>query len=160
MRSARSSRKRKDVNPYHVKQLRHTDFYDLKALSAKLISNRIKDENGEKVNWLRIKMLKFSKSMPSVIEFSYDYDEKNYKKIHTSSRGRQTQITKEIIQPCYKTLLPLSKEKKKDLVKLCEKGIIPLELHQWYKSLPEASNKRDCMPEPGVEDDEDEFIQE
>lgn len=160
MRSARSSRKRKDVNPYHVKQLRYTDFYDLKALSAKLISNRIKDENGEKVNWLRIKMLKFSKSMPSVIEFSYDYDEKNYKKIHTSSRGRQPRITKEIIQPCYKTLLPLSKEKKKDLVKLCEKGIIPQELHPWYKSLPEASNKRDCMPEPGVDDDEDEIMKE
>ena len=74
----RSARKRKKANPYHVKQLNFNEFYDLKHLSKKLIINRLKDDHGNKVNWLRIKMLKFSKSMPSIIECSYDYEEKNY----------------------------------------------------------------------------------
>ena len=38
--------------------------------------------------------------------------------------------------------------KKKDLVNLCNKGIIPEEYKQFYCSLPTAKNLKDKIPAP------------
>jgi hypothetical protein len=42
--------------------------------------------------------------------------------------------------PAYEQYLPISKAKKKDLLQLCRKNIIPTELHGWYESLPASDN--------------------
>ena len=67
----RSARKRKKVDPYHGTQWNFNDFYVLKHLSIKLIINILKFEHVIKVNWLLIKMLQFSKSMPPIIEYNH-----------------------------------------------------------------------------------------
>lgn len=52
----------------------------------------------------------------------------------------------------YKEKLPISLAKKKDLISLCDSGIIPDEFHSYYQSLPAARNLKDKLP---LEDDED-----
>lgn len=47
----------------------------------------------------------------------------------------------------YENELPISEAKKKDLLKLCASGVIPVELHQWYKNLPTLKSVKDFEEE-------------
>lgn len=47
----------------------------------------------------------------------------------------------------YSKPLPISQEKKKDLLKLCVKNVIPDAFHNFYKSLPSIPLKKDIAPE-------------
>lgn len=57
------------------------------------------------------------------------------------------------LKRAYSSMLPLTKAKKKDLMKMCTEKIIPIELHPWYQSLPDKEGV-DYLPE-GEEDDDD-----
>ena len=48
---------------------------------------------------------------------------------------------------CFKSQLLISRAKKADLIKLCDKRIIPSEVYGWYHSLPESVSVRDCIVE-------------
>lgn len=109
MKMARSKRKRSSANPFHVKQLSFDDFIDLKLLAKHTIKNRLKDENGEPVMWLKIKSMKYEKAFPGQMKFRYGFDEP-YRTLKVFGRGRPGKST---IQKCYKSLLPISKEKKR-----------------------------------------------
>lgn len=54
---------------------------------------------------------------------------------------------------CYKSLIPLSKAKYNDLLKLCRDKVIPNLLHSEYNSLMSSSNVKDTLPESDIEDD-------
>ena len=73
-------------------------------------------------------MLKVSKSMPSIIEHSYDYLEKIFKSNRTSARFRTIKLKKRndsaLLQGVATTL---EQREKNDPLKLCEKRIIPHE---------------------------------
>lgn len=61
--------------------------------------------------------------------------------------------------PGYNSQLPISEDKKKDLLKLCTTKVILEEFHGWYKSLSVIKNKKDHAPEPAVDsDDSDEYL--
>lgn len=58
-RLARSKRNRnKKSECYTVKELLFSDFVDLKALASQIIKNRTIDTDGNKVNWLKIKLMR------------------------------------------------------------------------------------------------------
>jgi hypothetical protein len=52
----------------------------------------------------------------------------------------------------YKSKLPISSAKKKDLIALCKKGIIPSEFHDYYKSLPTSQSATELLAEPDIEE--------
>ncbi|CAK1600206.1 unnamed protein product [Parnassius mnemosyne] len=145
MLRARSKRQNKNVTPYNVTELSYQDMIDVKALASKIIKNKTIAENGEKVCWLKIKCLRFEKELPGFIKYRYDYDGP-YNLLNTLCKpGRPTRrtpnskmptINTEDLPPAYKQCLPITKQKKKDLLQLCKKNIIPKELHGWYESLP------------------------
>lgn len=137
-RKARSSRK-----PYIVNELRFTDFYDLKELTAALIQNRNIDEHGKKVSWLKVKSLRYRKDMPNTILYRYNHTE-NYKKmlVNRQSPGINVPLSK-----AYSNNLPISEAKKKDLLKLCKDGVIPDKRHKWFDSLPTSKRANDSCEE-------------
>lgn len=59
----------------------------------------------------------------------------------------------EILSPLYKEPLYISKAKKNDLIKLCEKGVIPDEYHGWYQSLRADGQKVDRLPDITVSEE-------
>ena len=69
-----------------VHQLCHKDFLDCKALSETLIKNRNKNENGETVNWMKIKVQRFQKNSQS-IQYKYRYGE-YFSSLNIFGRGR------------------------------------------------------------------------
>lgn len=148
MHRARSTRHNKNTRPYNVTELSFNDMIDVKTLASKVMFNRSVCTDGSKVNWLKIKCLRFEKECPGIVQIRYDY-EGSYLTLDTQStkRGRLTRsrpsaadITESLFQirleKAYTQQLPLTKDKKKDLLNLCRKKIIPEELHAWYESLP------------------------
>lgn len=162
---ARSKRnKNKKSGPYNVRQMKFSDFYDLKHLSSILIGNKTKDSNGQIVNWLLIKSLKYTKENPRTIYFKYEHLAE-YRQINVFNKGRPSALPKQL-KTVYNKMLPISAKKKNDLLNLCKSSAnkppaIPEEYHAWYKSLPSSDTVGDCTLEPSVEDScsEDEMEQ-
>ena len=77
----------------------------------------------------------------------------NSKSVRNTTRNRSEKPVHLVATKLYKAELTISTNKKKDLMDLCGKGLIPQEYHQYYQSL-----KSDDMPEmiPEIE----EFISE
>lgn len=156
--------------PYKVKEFKFHEFYDLKELSKVIIKNRKKDEMGNTVNWLKIKRLKYIKG-DHRIYFNYDMSNNfnyidvsraqepkvNTNKIITRNRCETVNINNVNNYPVnlkkmYDHPQPISAAKKKDLLNLCRKGIIPEELHGWYENLPTSNNLTDKVPDIAVDE--------
>jgi hypothetical protein len=70
---ARSNRnKNKNADKYGCQELKLNDLENLKKLSAYLIQNRTHDSVNCKVQWLKIKRMRYEKEKPNIIFFSYD----------------------------------------------------------------------------------------
>lgn len=156
MKNARSMRgKTIKKDPYRVKEMRYNDFYDLQTLSDELIKNRLKDEQGDKVSWLKIKSLRFEKDSPNIISYRYDHHSA-YTKIHVAARRGRTANAVQGLRKLYEGLIPISKEKQKDLWKLCSLGVIPEEFHGWYDKLPVGTRAEvNKLPEPHFSEEEE-----
>ncbi|CAC5366360.1 unnamed protein product [Mytilus coruscus] len=150
--------RRKD--PYMVVPLKFRDIYNFKELTKKTMKYRKDDITGEKVNWLHIKWLRYTKAYPDSIQFKNDFDKdfRILKVSATSKRGRQTGDN--VLPKKYTSRQQISAAKKKDLVSLCKKGIIPSEYHDFYKSLPSNSNIEDTLAETDVEEEKSDSEQE
>ncbi|CAI6351602.1 unnamed protein product [Macrosiphum euphorbiae] len=61
--------------------------------------------------------------MSGVIQFKYNYSDKKFNIIRISGRAL----------------------KKNDLMKLCKTQAIPEEFHEWYKSIPSCSKKKETV---------------
>lgn len=148
-RLARSRRVRnRKSSPYQVKELRFPDFLDLKLLASVFLKNRIKDDSGDKVSWLKIKVMRYEKNQPGCVLFKYNYTDPDFRILRVYGRGKSADIPKNI-SPLYKNLLPIPEKKKNSLLKLCKNNIIPPEFHAWYRSIPVDKKKKATVPEPG-----------
>lgn len=59
------------------------------------------------------------------------------------------------MKPCSKGLLPVSKKKYTDLIKLCTNKVIPAVYHEEYKRLNYANNVQDSLIDTDIEDEEE-----
>lgn len=179
MRGARKFKRSEPTvfHPFSVNVLSHESFYDLKDLKANTISTPLeRNTNNQKVNWMFIKRLAFVKDKPDVMLYKTTYEGDDYmemsatfpKKASSSQkkRGRpskksqnlpqeETNFSYELVQK-YDGLQPISEEKKKDLMEMCEKNLIPADHHAFFVGLPVAKDIIERLPEPDVtEEDED-----
>lgn len=155
-RLARSSRKRRNAPPYHATELKFSDMKDLAHLTSQTVKNTTKDEFGNTVSWLSIKCLKYEKKHPYIIKYRYDYSS-DYVRIHVKGRGRPFTMP-ENLKRLYMNVIPISNEKKNDLLRLCTSGVIPQELHAWYRSLPSSATQKNHVPMPAVEDNSEDEL--
>jgi hypothetical protein len=124
---------KKDGKPYIVKEMSHNIFFNYKELLNG--KNWTVNTRGQKVQWTKIKELFISASDPQTICYKYDLSEDFYYSIHlkkNTTRCRQNNIT---LTPLYPTVLLISKQKKDDLIHLCDSGVIPVSYHDFLKSL-------------------------
>lgn len=144
MHRARSNRHNKKAQPFIVKELFFQDMIDVKALASEILINKTICSDGSKANWLKIKCLRFEKALPGVVQLRYDYEgpyllmdvgSKKWKQTRNSTRT-ELDVSKIKLKKAYEHPLPIAEAKKKDLINLCKKNIIPAELHPWYESLP------------------------
>jgi hypothetical protein len=92
---------------------------DLKDLTKNIIINRSTNIDGIKVNWLKVKCFRYSKSKPNSIEYRYNHFG-HYQEINV--RGNSIVLRKRLevttTKKLYSKSLPISHDKMKDLKKL------------------------------------------
>lgn len=147
--------------PYIVTTLNHSDFYDLNNLTSKVIQNTTKGtvnnlqdrSNGpEKVQWLKIKWLRFEKSKPNIIQYKYNLNDTEFYEIDITQCNKRKVLCNDwkniVLKPAYTKQMPISEAKKNDLLFLLEKRIIPPDYTNYIKSIPSTSrpkgNSSDC----------------
>jgi hypothetical protein len=151
----RTARRHKKI-PYIVIPLEFEDFFDLKLLAKELNYNLKLENTGVKLNWREIMWFRVEKHNPNTLKFKYDYGEE-FREVNLvvikATRRMSDRIEMPELKPRYDARLPISKEKKKDLMKLCDARVIPEVYHHYYTNLPCVS-KEDRLPVPDLEEED------
>ena len=141
----------KETEPvYSVKELEHEDILNVTDLAKAVLPNQLyvetPTENGqekEKLVWNDVHCIEYTKENSEKIRVKYDIRE-DYRNVAICKKPRnpsristqRTSISGYKFKKKYPRKLGIAKEKKKDLVKLCEKQLIPSCYHSFYVSLP------------------------
>ncbi|KAL4702893.1 hypothetical protein ACJJTC_001839 [Scirpophaga incertulas] len=155
-------------------EFKYDEFFDLKHLAPAIIQNRTKDQNGEPVQWLKIKRIRYIKGEERKIYFNYDMSE-NFNAIEVGEKLSTSKIHHEYstrkkmrgtvnetpadqqfpdqLNRVYLEPIKITEAKKRDLINLCRKGIIPEELvatvatggHGWFENM-ETEKRSDDFP--------------
>lgn len=142
--------------PMNVIEMVTEDFINFSKLYTKdgYLSNRKEDQEGIKFNWRTIKWLHYEKNEPYTMFFKTELDKEDFTRVSLQKKGNNHR-SKLIISEAYDGLLPISKEKKKDLMELLP-YISPV-YHDFYKNLESTSKKKNVYPDTIVEEQEDIF---
>lgn len=125
------------TNPYNVVEIDQSFIYNFKKIEKDFVKNRKIDSQGENVRWMDIKWMQFRKGEPNKIFFKYKVDESlefKFFEISRQQRNRLSIANAELVQ-AYSNELPIAKEKKKDLVDLCDKNMIKSVYQDFYRKL-------------------------
>lgn len=121
-------------NKFHVTRMKADMFVGTQELEG-LCTRRSKTEDGHKVEWLKIKHMRFRKDAPGLMEFRYDYNDGpmmsvsfNKRQVHETDYADAKHLT--LLWPQGRSI---QKNKKLDLLKLME--FIPPRFHEWYHSI-------------------------
>ncbi|KAK7094532.1 hypothetical protein V1264_006082 [Littorina saxatilis] len=138
------------TRPYQVIPIKFTDFLNFKSLAAATLRNTKTDIAGQKVNWLKLKALRFEKNREEEVLYKTSFDQpyQTIKVAGGSKRGRAAPV--HTIPYLYSQKLPISEAKKTDLLYLCSSGVIPEEHHSFYTSLIVSPAAMDRLPQPDI----------
>lgn len=117
--------------PYQVIPMDQSNFLNLKTMSDASVLNPRTNMKGERVNWLKICMLRYTKGSETVLYKNFYTDD--FKQIplqKAKTRLTVASVLQEV--KLYSSSLSITKEKKKYLQDLCTKGFIPSEYHTMY----------------------------
>lgn len=149
-------------NPYIAVPMKFNHVVDFKDFVQKHCKNLKTTTTGTRINWLNVKWIEVRQSNPRSVFVNYTFDRQEFQEIQVqmSTRQRVGRALKwpesySQLQLCYTSKLPISIAKKKDLVSLCEREIIPQEFHSYYASLPESKTEKDFVPFDSDEEDTD-----
>nr|CAH7746664.1 unnamed protein product [Callosobruchus chinensis] len=135
----------KKNKPFEVTEMDKEDFIDLKALTKDTALNWERDEQNDRITITNIRMVEANYMFPNKILFKYDYHEQ-YRTVNLLEKGRRkinVDIHKVEMKHCYTDVLPITKKKYDHLQYLCGKKAIPVQYHQFFKTLPYSSTCKD-----------------
>ncbi|GFO46251.1 DNA repair protein rhp54 [Plakobranchus ocellatus] len=130
---------RRGKHPYNVRELTSTDIFDFKQYSASL-KNFEKDENDEKVQWMKIKSLCITRDEPNILQIKYDFDQSNTVKVDLF-RGRRKSEQAVVQLQILKEKAGVTSAKKADLMSMCNTLLIPRQHHSFFEQLPIVSTE-------------------
>lgn len=131
MSIARRARKK----PFEVTEMAAESFLKIKDLCRDVV-NRKKNESDEKVDWLRIRWMRFRKDRANQMLYKYSVDDNEFMVVNFSKKGRgrpqHTLINK--LQCLYPEGRVISAARYKDITDLL-KYVRPV-FHDFYRELP------------------------
>lgn len=148
---------RKKPCPYQVHKVSFSDFYDLQALASVVMQNTKVNTLKEQVKWLHIKWLRFDKSKPFIIQYKYSLSDNEFLELNVlQTKKTKKAVMLETLPQKYDKRLPISEAKKKDLLSLLRKQIIPLSYKSYFETLPSSKKAKDLVPYSTLDDIEEE----
>ncbi|KAJ8938406.1 hypothetical protein NQ314_011512 [Rhamnusium bicolor] len=149
---------RKKPRPYNVDTLSHSDFYDLQTLASLIMINTKFNTKNEQVKWLKIKWLRFEKSKPFVIQYKYELSDDIFLELNVlQARKCKKNISWETVSLTqkYRKRLTISEKKKKDLLILLQKKVIPEAYKSYVQNIPSSKKAEDLVSWPTPSDEEE-----
>ncbi|XP_075986434.1 uncharacterized protein LOC142983446 [Anticarsia gemmatalis] len=113
---------KKKGKKYEVKEMSHTEFYDIKSLQEYKLS---KNTEGETIKINDIKIIKIEKTEESTgtkVSYKTSYVQEEFKEVKLQSQRRARPTLKRL----YTARIPLAERKKEDLTSLIRQRAIPL----------------------------------
>ena len=98
------------------------------------MANEIGPINSKDLKLSDIKVMKFMQEYPLSVFCKYSYSEE-FKEITVIKRLTKKSYVDIDLKPCYSKKLELSDAKKKDLMELCKKNLIPRIYRNFYEQL-------------------------
>jgi len=145
-------------NPYITIPLKHNDILDFKFFVKTFCPNFKVCTSGERVNWLKVRWIQVRRDNPQTVFVNYSFNKDSFHEINvqskTRSKGRPMNCSSDL-PLCYQSKIPISEAKKRDLLNLCKKDIIPDDFHAYYAALPCSTKEHDKAPGPGQNDPSD-----
>ncbi|EFN60835.1 hypothetical protein EAG_12164, partial [Camponotus floridanus] len=102
-----------------VNEMRQEDFVSTKLLED-AIFKRVKNSNGESINWLKICWMRFVRNEPYKIFYKISMNEnENFKVLNLlPRRGRPRKFENIVLTPLYKNIRQITTAKFKDIIDL------------------------------------------
>lgn len=137
---------KKTGKPFKVHELNYQHFINFKQLTSNMGNNFNKNNLGQKVVWKDIKVLKVSKEHPDRLFYKTSNEEPDFGEIIIINKTRNAKKKNNVLELSKLFTEPpgISKEKKKDLIHLCESNLIPENYQYFFKQL-KVSNS--CIDE-------------
>jgi len=144
-------------NPYIAIPLKYYHVLNWNAFVSKHCSNLQRSTAGEKLSWLNVHLIQVRQSTPESLLVICSFNEASFIEIdiqaNSTRQGTKMRSWPEQLEKCYAKKIPISIQKKTDLIQLCTKGIIPEEFHHFFKTLPVDKQVKDNIPEPALDED-------
>lgn len=139
---------------FEVIELNHSDFLNFADLLKKSLQLRKKDVEGNQFNWHSVKWFRYTRESGKILyKTTLDNDEP----FHTLCLNRRGQPDSRLHpERLYKSSLPISKEKKKDILDLLP--LISPTFHDFYRNL-KSSDMPDTYPDSEDDDLSDQLQQ-
>lgn len=123
---------------FQVKQMMQADFIDFKELIKG--KNWLKDTDGNKIYWSKIKEVVFPYNQPDTVYFRYSFEDELQEMqaiTRTNSRRRRGDPIEdaENLKLAYTGMLPIPLPLYRDLISLCDSGAIPNHYQCFYRNL-------------------------
>ena len=134
---------RKKPRPYVVTVLKHSDFYDIKDLAKQTVKNASKTDDGQTVNWLRIKWFRIEKADPNVVKCKYNLSCHEFHRLVVTSNGITVSWQLISLSSAYSSRQLISVAKKKYLLNLLKSRVILENYVQFDHTLPSTY----CFPD-------------
>jgi hypothetical protein len=155
---------KKSGERYEVNEMTQAEFLDIKSLTSG--KNWMRDSEGNKITWTKIKEVSAKGSEPGVFLFKYNFDNK-YSTLLThnkpKARGRKPAnntpgpiTTVQELLPVYTKPQAISKALYEDLMSLCNCNAIPLAYQQFYRNLQFSQQQSDDYNNEHLEGSSDE----
>lgn len=125
---------KKKGTPFVVHELAHDSFLDLKCLG---VGNFVTSEDGQKVKWSDIKILKVHREHKHQFLYKTSYESEAFISVSTlTKKMSKSSINYNIVpKKLYNHKLTISETKKQGILKLIEKNIIPKYYQSFYQNL-------------------------
>jgi len=137
--------------PIVVKNLQYSDFIDWKKLASQFFTQVLKTTDKEVVHITKVKSFLFIKPLDGLHKIHVFVTYKSEENPKNLKLKKNKKNIAELSQ-CYETSLNISNEKRVDLVKLCNDGIIPQKYYDEYLQMQSDLTINDALPETDDED--------
>ena len=126
----------------------YTNVYDFKSSTTFPKANLTIDEGknaGEKLYWKKVMIKKFSSEDTKTLQFKHSYCDDTFQKCKMFQQKPyiRSQLICQGVPQLYTAEPGISEDKRKDLMKLCSKKLIPEHFHEFYMKLSQNQSHKD-----------------
>ncbi|XP_047503855.1 uncharacterized protein LOC125048927 [Pieris napi] len=128
---------KKTGKAYQVNELEHEDFFDIKALASSIGKNFSKNMDKETLKLGDVKILKVeSNDFNYCFSYKTSYEDTQFKTVIIDKIGKTRNTANNItVKKAYKEKIPICEKKKKGLLDLIRKNIVPRFYKPFFENL-------------------------